>query len=128
MRITITTAGISRCRPELLELRNVSVDGREFTITRLRENGITELVAWEPFDGHSQTTKILGVRLGAITLRPLPSYVPQAACVPSFNDARNVAISAFHNACDDESYRIIAAAFPERRGRYEEGVIVEVSP
>ncbi len=38
MHITITTAGISRCRPELLELRNVLVDGGEFV---QREHGST---------------------------------------------------------------------------------------
>jgi hypothetical protein len=125
MNITITTVGISRCCAELIALRNVVVDGRECTVTLTRDNGITEYVAWEPLEGHSQMTKILSTELGAITSRPLPNWVPEGSTSPSFTDARNVAISAFHNECCDESYRVIDAAFPERRGSHEEGAIVE---
>lgn len=73
MNITITTVGISRCCAELIALRNVVVDGRECTVTLTRDNGITEYVAWEPLEGHSQMTKILSTELGAITSRPLPT-------------------------------------------------------
>lgn len=128
VNITITTEGISRCRTELLALRNVVVDGRECTVTLTRDKGIIEYVAWEPLDGHSQKTKILSVELGAITSRPLPNWVPEGSTSPSFTDARNVAISAFHNECCGESYRVIAAAFPDRRGSHEEGAIVERCP
>ncbi len=127
MNITITTVGISRGRAELLALRNVVVDGRECTVTLTRDNGITEYVAWEPLDGHSQKTTILGVRLGAITSRPLPSYVHDQTPTVSHDYGCMVATSAFHNACCDESYRVIAA-FPERRGSHEEGAIVERCP
>jgi hypothetical protein len=127
VNITIITEGISRCRTELLALRNIVVDGRECTVTLTRDNGITEYVAWEPIDGHSQKTTILGVRLGAITARQIPSYVHDQTSTVSHDYGRMAATSAFHNACCDESYRVIAAAFPERRGSHEEGAIVERS-
>lgn len=110
----ITDAAPDTQTLRLIEYRIVTVDGQRYVITRTADdNGVIELIAWEPRASHDRETTIHGERLGALSMRAVPKGA-------DFDD--------FWNECDEEARRVIAAAYPDVRGEYRDGSFIEEAP
>lgn len=115
MRLYIITeeapdASVSR----LIELREIRLDGRHYVVTRTRDvNDIIELIAWESWASHDRETTILGERFGAVSMRSAPNGTD---------------LDAFWGECDAAACRVIAAAFPNAIGAYNDGSFTEEAP
>lgn len=97
---------------ELIDVR--ALNSGRYTVTRTADdNGVIEIIAWEPWASHDRETTIRGERLGAVSMRAVPKGA-------DFDD--------FWNECDEEARRVIAAAFPGARGEYNDGSFIEEAP